>query len=209
MTREELGLTTAPDHSTTQKLLARGEGDELDDPEELIGPARRTGEQQMLALAATVAARIAMARGDRAAARAFVAEFEEATRGLVATYRATNATSAVRVCLDLGDVELARLIGELEVTTPLERLYADATNATVSEMDGGTDEAASRYADVEERWRSFGCTFEAAAAALGRGRCLRSLAREREAANSFAAARAGFEELGARPWVARTDAASA
>jgi len=190
-------------------LLARGEGDELDDPEELIGPARRTGEQQMLALAATVAARIAMARGDRAAARAFVAEFEEATRGLVATYRATNATSAVRVCLDLGDVELARLIGELEVTTPLERLYADATNATVSEMDGDTDEAASRYADVEERWRSFGCTFEAAAAALGRGRCLRAICREREAANSFAAARAGFEELGARPWVARTDAASA
>jgi len=189
-------------------LLARGDGDAIDDPDELIGPARRTGEQQVLALASTVAARIAMARGDRAAARSYVAEFEEATRGLVATYRATNATSAVRVCVDLGDLELARRIGELEVTTPLERLYADATHAMVSEMDGDTEEAASRYADVEGRWRAYGCVFEAAAAALGRGRCLRVLGRDDEAATSFADARVGFDELGARPWVARTDAAS-
>jgi hypothetical protein len=190
-------------------LLARGEGDVIDDPDELVGPARRTGEQQVLALASTVAARIAMARGDGAAARAYVVEFEEATRGLVATYRATSATSAVRVCVDLGDAELARRIGELEVTTPLERLYADTTHAMVSEMDGDTEAAASRYADVQERWRAFGCGFEAAAAALGRGRCLKALGREDEAAASFAAARAGFDELGARPWVARTDAASA
>ena len=189
-------------------LLARGDGDAIDDPDELIGPARRTGEQQVLALASTVAARIAMARGDRAAARSYVAEFEEATRGLVATYRATNATSAVRVCVDLGDLELARRIGELEVTTPLERLYADATHAMVSEMNGDTEEAASRYADVEGRWRAYGCVFEAAAAALGRGRCLRVLGRDDEAATSFADARVGFDELGARPWVARTDAAS-
>src|SRR5439155_16316504 len=189
-------------------LLARGDGDAIDDPDELIGPARRTGEQQVLALASTVAARIAMARGDRAAARSYVAEFEEATRGLVATYRATNATSAVRVCVDLGDLGLARRIGEVEVTTRLERLYADATHAMVSEMDGDTEEAASRYADVEGRWRAYGCVFEAAAAALGRGRCLRVLGRDDEAATSFADARVGFDELGARPWVARTDAAS-
>jgi class 3 adenylate cyclase/tetratricopeptide (TPR) repeat protein len=190
-------------------LLARGERDVLDDPAELIGPARRTGEQQVLALASTVAARIALARGDRAAARAFVVEFEEATRGLVATYRATNATSAVRVCADLGDADLARRIGEFDVTTPLERLYADATHAMVFEMDGDTERAASRYANVQERWRVYGCVFEGAAAALGRGRCLRALGREAEAAAAFATARDGFQELGARPWVVRTDAASA
>ena len=190
-------------------LLARGEREGLDDPAELIGPARRTGEQQMLALASTVAARIALARGDRALARAYIVEFEEATRGLVATYRATNATSAVRVCFDLGDADLARRIGRLDVTTPLEQLYADAANAMVSEMDGDTERAASRYANVQERWRAYGCTFEAAAAALGRGRCLRALGRDNEATTAFADAREGFGALGAQPWVARTNAASA
>jgi len=189
-------------------LLARGQREEIDDPAELIGPARRTGEQQVLALASTVAARIALARGDRTGARAYIVEFEEATRGLVATYRATNATSAVRVCVDLGDAELARMIGELDVTTPLERLYADATHAMVSELDGDLERAVSRYADVQERWRAYGCAFEAAAAALGRGRCLRALGRE-DAAAAFAAARAGFGALGAHAWVARTNAASA
>jgi len=113
------------------------------------------------------------------------------------------------VCVDLGDVDLARRIGELDVTTPLERLYTDATHAMVSEMEGDTERAASRYADVQERWRAYGCAFEAAAAALGRGRCLRALGRQDEATAAFTHARAGFDALGAQPWIARTNVASA
>ena len=44
---------------------------------------------------------------------------------------------------------------------------------------------------------------------LGRGRCLRAVGREDEATAAFTEARAGFGALGARPWVARTDTASA
>ena len=97
---------------------------------------------------------------------------------------------------------IARALG------PMTRWIARSVASTRRSPQATPDEAASRYADVEGRWRAYGCVFEAAAAALGRGRCLRVLGRDDEAATSFADARVGFDELGARPWVARTDAAS-
>jgi len=67
---------------------------------------------------------------------------------------------------------------------------------------------ARAFADVERRWRTLGCGFEAAAAAFGRGRCLRALGRDDAAVAPFAAARQGFAELGAQRWVDRVDAAA-
>ena len=81
---------------------------------ELIGPARRTGEQQMLALASTVAARIALARGDRALARAYIVEFEADQNkvdpfivlSLIANESDFNACAVSRVGKDLGLMQL-------------------------------------------------------------------------------------------------------
>jgi hypothetical protein len=139
-----------------------------------------------------------------------LAEFDEVTRDVAPTYRATNAPTVIRACLDLGDVGRARsLAAPLDVRTPYERLHMDTAEAGALELGGDAAAAESRYADVVARWEAFGCPFEAAAAAFGRGRCLLALGRPDEAQPALARARAGFEELGARPWIARVDAVAA
>jgi class 3 adenylate cyclase/tetratricopeptide (TPR) repeat protein len=190
--------------------LMRGVDEELDDPRELVERARPTGALQVIARALAVAACLAQARGDRASATAMLAEFDEVTRDVAPTYRATNMPTVIRACLDLGDVGRARsLAAPLDVRTPYERLHMDTAEAVALELGGDAATAEVRYADVVARWEAFGCLFEAAAAAFGRGRCLLALGRPDEAQAALARARAGFEQLGARPWIARVDAVAA
>ena len=185
----------------------RGITDDLDDPRELVERARPTRTLQVIARVLAVAASLALARGDRASASDLLREFDEVTRDVAATYRATNVLTVMRVCADLGDVERARSIaGALDVGTPYERIHMDTAAAYARELDGDVAGAEAIYAEVVPRWEAFRCPFEAAAAALGRGRCLVALGRPEQARAALRAARATFVELGALPWVARVDA---
>jgi hypothetical protein len=139
-----------------------------------------------------------------------LAEFDEVTRDVAPTYRATNALIAIRACGDLGDVDRARSIAaELEVETPYERLHMDTAAAYARELEGDPSGAAAIFADVVPRWEAYRCPFEAAAAALGRGRCLLASGHPEQARAALRAARATFAELGAHPWIARVAAVDA
>ncbi len=187
--------------------LMRGITDDLDDPRELVERARPTRTLQVIARVLAVAASLALARGDRASASDLLREFDEVTRDVASTYRATNALTVVRVCADLGDVERARSIaGALDVRPPYERIHMDTAAAYAQELEGDVAGAEVIYAEVVPRWEAFRCPFEAAAAAFGRGRCLLALGRPEQARAALRAARATFVELGALPWVARVDA---
>jgi class 3 adenylate cyclase/tetratricopeptide (TPR) repeat protein len=181
-----------------------------DDPEELVRLARPTAEVQVIAMASVTAADLAVRRGDADRAIEHVREFERVTHDVVSTYRATNATAAVRVCRAVGDVELAAAIVEpMEVGALLEQLYVGSAEATLMEMRGDWLAAHDAYRDAAEGWHDISCTFEGAAADLGRARCLVALGRREEARSLFDVARAAFVELEARPWIDEVDAASA
>ena len=187
--------------------LMRGVTDDLDDPRELVERARPTRTLQVIARVLAVAASLALARGDRASASDLLREFDEVTRDVASTYRATNALTVIRVCADLGDVDRARSIaGALDVRTPYERIHMDTAAGYARELEGDVAGAEAIYAEVVPRWEAFRCPFEAAAAAFGRGRCLLALGRLEQARAALRAARATFVELGALPWVARVDA---
>ncbi|HUL86497.1 MAG TPA: adenylate/guanylate cyclase domain-containing protein [Actinomycetota bacterium] len=187
--------------------LMRGITDDLDDPRELVERARPTRTLQVIARVLAVAASLALARGDRAYASDLLREFDEVTRDVASTYRATNALTVMRVCADLGDVGRAHSIaGALDVGTPYERIHMDTAAAYARELEGDVEAAEAIYAAVVPRWETFRCPFESAAAALGRGRCLLALVRPEQARAALRAARATFAELGALPWVARVDA---
>ena len=148
--------------------LMRGITDDLDDPRELVEWARPTRTLQVIARVLAVAASLALARGDRASASDLLREFDEVTRDVASTYRATNALTVMRVCADLGDVERARSIAEaLDVGTPYEQIHMDTAAAYARELEGDASSAEAIYAEVVPRWEAFRCPFE------GSGRGLR------------------------------------
>ena len=65
-------------------------------------------------------------------------------------------------------------------------------------------DAAERYEDAAAGWLRYGSAFERAQAWFGLGRTLEALDRP-GADEAFDRARAGFEALGAAPWLARID----
>jgi tetratricopeptide (TPR) repeat protein len=182
-----------------------------EDPEELVRLAEPTGEIQVIAMALVVAADLAALRDDADRALGHIREFERLTRDVTSTYRATNATTAVRVCQRFGDVDLAAAIVEpMDADVLLERIYRASAEAAVLEMRGRWDAAEEAYGAAASDWhRITDGGFEAAIASLGRGRCLRALGRDDDARSLFDAARERFMTLGAKRWVDAVDAASA
>ncbi|HTG46692.1 MAG TPA: adenylate/guanylate cyclase domain-containing protein [Actinomycetota bacterium] len=188
-------------------LALQRDGEAVEDPDELVALAAPTGTLQIESRALAVAACLAAASGRAEDAIGFVDAFDGLTRDVSPLTRATNAPTIARVCQDLGDAgRAARIAAPLDVRTPYERIHLDAAAAIAGEMTAELGDAERRYADVARRWSAFGCPFEAAAAALGRGRCLATLDRPEEARAALRAARASFTELGAGPWIARVDA---
>ena len=64
--------------------------------------------------------------------------------------------------------------------------------------------AADGYADVAQRWHTFGDVHEHAYALLGQGRCLVTLGQP-QAAEPLGQAKALFETMGCRPALAETE----
>ncbi len=81
-----------------------------------------------------------------------------------------------------------------------------AANAALIEARGELQAAADAYTDAAGRWERFGVVPEQAFALLGQGRSLLGLARPTEVAPVLQHAREIFDQLGAAPALAETDA---
>ncbi len=114
---------------------------------------------------------------------------------------------AVRTALAAGDDALAaRLCTGMDSILPMQRNVHASVHGLVTERRGPPDAAAAHFLHAAGRWREFRMPYEEAHALLGRGRCLKALAKAGEAEESLGAARAIFARLGAAPALAETDA---
>jgi class 3 adenylate cyclase len=101
------------------------------------------------------------------------------------------------------EIDLALLKGMFDKTVAASLMTA---NAALDEDNGHYAAAAAAYADAAGRWQRFGILPEHAFALLGQGRCLIASGRNADAAAALEPARALFEQLGATPALAETDA---
>jgi class 3 adenylate cyclase/tetratricopeptide (TPR) repeat protein len=130
-----------------------------------------------------------------------------------AHYAGLALAEAIEAALDAGDAARAEsLMREGEDLPPMER--RPLLTAQLSRLRGrlavrqGDSEAAERlFAAAAAGFRDVGDRFWTAVAQLERAEALLASGRAVEAEPDLAEARGMFEELGARPWLARADAA--
>jgi hypothetical protein len=113
----------------------------------------------------------------------------------------------VRTAVTIGEQALAeRLAVSGPPRYPLDAVEHDAISAIIAEARGDLTVAVPAYSDAAGRWERFGFIIEQAFALLGKGRCLVALSRGAEAFPALRQAREIFEELGAAPALAETNA---
>jgi class 3 adenylate cyclase/tetratricopeptide (TPR) repeat protein len=113
----------------------------------------------------------------------------------------------VRTAATIGDQALAeRLAASEPPRYPLEAVEHDTISAILAEARGDLTVAVPAYSDAAGRWERFGDVIEQAFALLGEGRCLVALSRAAEASPALRQAQEIFEELGAAPALAETNA---
>jgi hypothetical protein len=113
----------------------------------------------------------------------------------------------VRTAVTIGEQALAeRLAASGPPRYPLEAVEHDTISAIIAEARGDLTVAVPAYSDAAGRWERFGFIIEQAFALLGEGRCLVALSRGAEASPALRQAREIFEELGAAPALAETNA---
>ena len=147
-----------------------------------------------------------LARGRAADAARLLAELEQTPDIRRDTNYAAALPALVRCALGARDAGLAARLAEgVESFTPLHEHALRGASAQLTEARGLHADAAERYAEAAEEWRTFGDVPERAYALLGRGRCMHVLG-DRGAAAPLREARALFESLGYVPALAETDA---
>jgi tetratricopeptide (TPR) repeat protein len=181
-------------------LVERGTTDaEAAELSTLLRHAREIGDSQILVPALVVAATAEASSGRGEAAVELLDELQDATCDQL-VFRYWYFPEIARICVRAKAREvLASLLeayGELGMPR-FAHLHRTAA-AYLEEVDGHFDEAAALWAKAASGWKGFGGVVEEAHALLGRGRCL-------GASSELDAAKATFERLGARPYVAEAD----
>jgi tetratricopeptide (TPR) repeat protein len=165
----------------------------------------RDPQQVVIGLGSTALARAAL--GQPEAASALVTEVETTAGARESAYYAPVLPALVRTTLTLGHPDLAkRLVSGVEPRHPYTEIALTTANAALAEAHGDLASAALAYAEAALRWEQFGVIPEHAFALLGQGRCQVRLGRVRDATTVLRQARAIFEQLGAQPALAETDA---
>ncbi|MGQ0668477.1 MAG: ATP-binding protein [Actinomycetota bacterium] len=187
-------------------LAERGLADEASSfIHEFLPRAREIKDPQVLVPALGMAALIELGRGDHAAARSLVEEFEGSTRRHE-HYRTLFLPDTVRFCAATGRIDLAeRLVAGAPESAARFRHGALTARAILAEAKGRLDEAADLYAEAAERWTEYGFVLERGQALLRLGRCSLGLGRSGEAIDRLHLARVVFDGLGAKPLLAATD----
>ncbi len=170
----------------------RGRATEVaDSPAAFLRVAHEIADPQILVPALGTAAIVAHALGKSDAALANIRELDELTSNSPDWSRLLYALPMLRICRDLGELEL----GERFFDRPnargarLEHALV-AGRAVIAEAHGETAQAAPIYADAARRWREYELPFEEGHALLGHWRCTAD-------ETSLHEARAVFDRLGA------------
>jgi class 3 adenylate cyclase/tetratricopeptide (TPR) repeat protein len=176
---------------------------------EFLPRARAIDDLQMLVPALAVAAAVAQAAGEHAAARGLVEEVQRVVgdRGGGRWYLGQHIADLVRVCVALGQRATAEaLAAQAHDGVARNRHALLAARAVLAEGSGALDQAAVRYEEAAAHWADYGHQLERARALLGAGRCLLALGRS-ESQLRLEDARTVLARLDARPLLAEADAA--
>lgn len=113
----------------------------------------------------------------------------------------------IRAALAIGHPDIAQtLTTGYRPHTPYAHHALITATAALAEARGAHQAAADGHADAATRWEQFGVIPEHAHALLGHGRCLIILGKPPAAAPILHQARALFDQLGAIPALAETNA---
>jgi class 3 adenylate cyclase/tetratricopeptide (TPR) repeat protein len=168
-------------------LALRGQSTEaIDTPDGFVLLGRQISDPQILVPALAAAALLAHARGDEGTAIAAIEELEQVTRDGPDWSRLLQAGPVVRICMELGRLDLAERFLDRPNARGARLEHANvACRAMVAEERGETDEAAALYADAARRWQDYEFPFERAHALLGHWRCTGDAESLREAQTIF------------------------
>ncbi len=202
------GIIAIPQKTIVQVHRSRA-AEEASLADEVVARAREVKDPQALVPALAAAAFVAQARGDLAAAAAFVRELD-LSAGDFAAQRARFLPELVAIALAAGESELAHtLIESIDLEDGRTGHSVVAARAVFAEVTGTMDEALALYEQAVERWASYGFVLGHARSLHGGGRCLLALGRRQEAASRLGEARDIYESLGARRLVSEVDEALA
>jgi tetratricopeptide (TPR) repeat protein len=163
------------------------------------------GDTLVIGPGAVAMTHAALGHNDKAAA--MLEELAAAPSARASEYYAVYLPGLVRTAITIRDQALAqRLVADLEPRTPYARHTLTTITAILAEAHGDMQTASDGYADAAGRWEGFGVIPEQAYALQGHGRCLLRLGRSSEAVPVLRHARDLFQQLGAMPALAETDA---
>src|SRR6266851_1836434 len=193
---------------TAQVLVRRGKTAEAAVlVEEFVPLARNARDAQVLVPALAVAALVAHARGDLAAAVGFIEEIEQDTREISDFHRAHFLDELAVVCVEAGDLDvMRRLVDSIRMTAGRAGHALVGARAVLAEADGDPEAALLLFEEAAKRWADYGFVFGRGLALLGSARCLLALGRTTEATPVLHQARDIFAELEAAPALAEVDA---
>jgi class 3 adenylate cyclase/tetratricopeptide (TPR) repeat protein len=192
-------------NNTAIVALRRGRVAEAQGLIDLALPAARENEEpQILIASLTLAAAIAVARGDQEVAAGLLGDVCELPfiYGEWARYLPEAVRASVRV-----DDALAERIVEMQGESFAGHAFALlSARATLDEARRAYASAEPGYREAAARWGSLGVVFETGQALLGLGRVLVAQGRAADADDPLREARAIFASLRATPSLAETDA---
>jgi class 3 adenylate cyclase/tetratricopeptide (TPR) repeat protein len=175
---------------------------------QLLSQARDIDDLQILVPALTASASLEQARGNSPLAVHLIEELNRVThaRGGGQWYLGLDVAELARTCVAARQHALAEQLIDHAPTRTARHQHARLTaQAALTEAVGDLHEAARLYEQVAERWTQYGHVLERGQGLLGAGRCLVRLKRP-QAAPRLQDARTSFAALGARPFMAETDA---
>jgi class 3 adenylate cyclase/tetratricopeptide (TPR) repeat protein len=161
----------------------------------LLPAARRSGDPQVLVPGLSIAALVASAVGETERVLQYLADLDEATKGLV-TFRSFCLAEPFRIAVAAGAIDLATsFLGDSQHTSAFDSAARAGAEALVAEAQGSTEVAARLFREAATRWNEYGSVVEQGYSLLGLGRC--------GDGDAVLEANAIFERLGARPVLAR------
>ncbi len=175
--------------------------------EEFVPLARDARDAQVLVPALAVAALVAQAGGDLAAAVGFVDEIEESTREVADNHRAFMVDELAAVSVEAGDLDsIRRLVDSIRLTAGRTGHALVGARAVLAEADGDPEAALLLFEEAAKRWAEYGYVLGRGLALLGSARCLLALGRRTDATPVLRQARDIFAALEAAPALAEVDA---
>jgi class 3 adenylate cyclase/tetratricopeptide (TPR) repeat protein len=162
---------------------------------DVLAPARKMKEPQVLAPALVVSALIDFKSGRSESAISFLEQFEEITR-TTPWIRGLRVLDALRISLTLGASDLAEtLVSGLNSLSARSSATRTAAHAYFAESSGSFEEALLNFQGAADQWAEFGYPLEQGMALLGAARCLLRLGRDQESSLKLQTARPLFESL--------------